>query len=979
MPHDVPEREDSTVATALAAVTRFASGHPFLVLALIGLLSLASIGLSVQKLGFKTNRADLIDPAADYQRRWLTYTDAFGDLSDIVVVVEGRDPDTIKQVLEEVGSRLQQENELFINVQYKVDTTDLRRKGLQYLSPQQLEVLLERLQEFGPVLRGKWNLFNLRTLYQGLRFQLSRVQQAPDPAMAEQAAEPLLEMVHRLSQSLSAFAANRGYNSPWHDLVPLEDSQRAEANQVRYFLNEAGTFGFVLALPKPVENDFEGPTQAIDHARALIAEVGGRFPGVRLGLTGIPVLENDEMRSSQDSMFWASIISFVGVGLLLMTGFRGFRHPLIGLTMLGVGTIWAFGFSTLAVGHLNILSVSFVTILVGLGIDYGILYVSRYLEARHEGQELQPALLTTSRTVGPGILTAAVTTSLAFFTAIFTDFLGVAELGIIAGGGILCCALAAFFALPSLISVLDRRSPAARLPHPYEGKTLRFLGTRFPVVVVLGAIVLIITIGMNGFRVRYDYNLLNLQAEGVESVELQERIIEESDTRLLFAVSLANSAEEALEMKRKYEALPEVHHVDELASFLPPHPPEDTLLQVQAINAMLGRLPTEVPSPTDIDPSAIGQRIEQLYEALEGFKSPLALQTREVLDRFLNQLDTLPLERQLQIFQEYQYRMTADLLARLNGLASAANPEPVGLNDLPEGMAARFVSPQGKWLLQIYPRNEIWEIEPLTAFVNAVRTVDPDVTGTPLQNYEASGEIRRSYQTIALYALFATLLVLLVDFLNFRDALLAIFGPLAGTVLIAAASTALGNEFSWLHAALAYIGMVIALVALIDFTGLRDALLAMLPPTAGAALMMGILGLLRVDLNPANLIVLPLIVGIGVDSGVHVLHDYRLQPRQYRPSSSTLNSVTLTGLTTMVGFGSMIIAPHRGLMSLGVVLTVGVGSCLFVSLILLPAILTLLSRSRDQAAGGAAGDTGDTDAGDDPRRGLHVVYPESAA
>jgi predicted RND superfamily exporter protein len=133
-------------------------------------------------------------------------------------------------------------------------------------------------------------------------------------------------------------------------------------------------------------------------------------------------------------------------------------------------------------------------------------------------------------------------------------------------------------------------------------------------------------------------------------------------------------------------------------------------------------------------------------------------------------------------------------------------------------------------------------------------------------------------------------------------------------------------------------------------------MLAMIPPVAGGLMMFGMLGLCGLDLNPANLIVLPLILGIGVDDGVHVVHDFRQQTGRYRISSSTMNAIVLTSLTSMIGFGSMMVAAHRGLSSVGLVLVIGVGSCLFVSLVTLPAILTFVAnRSAPDAADSSSG------------------------
>ena len=498
------------------------------------------------------------------------------------------------------------------------------------------------------------------------------------------------------------------------------------------------------------------------------------------------------------------------------------------------------------------------------------------------------------------------------------------------------------------------------------------------------ALLVIAVASLSAPRVKYDYNLLNLQADGLESVEVQKKILKESDSGLLFAVSLANSPEEALKLKQKFEALPSVHHVQELASKLPRHPSEDTKLLVQGVQAMLSHLPETPPTPGKLDPAGIGKGLEELDQTLGSIDHPLARQASQTIDRFLDRLHELSFEQQQAMLVGYQQRLTGDLLARMQGLAAAANAEPIQLADLPPGLASRLVSADGKqWLLQIFPNKNIWENAPLAEFIRQVRSVDPQVTGIPIQNFEASRQIRQSYETVALYALFVVFLTLLVDVLKLRDVLLALLAPLAQIFVIAAVAQAAGTKIQVPQLVVAYALLSITLVAWIDWRGLRNSILAMLPPVLGTVLMMGILGLIHVDLNPANLIVLPLIIGIGVDSGVHVLHDYRAQKGTYSPSPSTINAVVLTSLTTMVGFGSMMIAAHRGLWSLGVVLTIGVGSCLFVALVLVPALLTLCNRlgesfKRKKPKGEPPQSDAEDSRSGKPRE-LAVFYPESAA
>jgi len=912
-------------------------------------VTMAAIASTILFLEFKTDRADLIDPEAAFHRRWLDYTESFGDASDLVVVVEADKPAAIKAALDDLGDRLSREPALFRHVLYKVQPNALRRKGLQYLTPDQLETGLQRLQEYRPILEGRWDRVSLDALFDRFRLQLQ--DRARSPSANDDSA--LLSHADSLTESLSTFLADgNDFRSPWLALVPGCEQRLDNGKQTVYLLDDSGTMGFLKVFPAESETGFDGASQAIDRLRGMIAEVSTAHTDTRIGLTGIPVLESDEMKRSQQDMLTAAVISFVGVGLLLCLGFRGVRHPMLALIMLAVGMAWAFGYTTLAIGHLNILSVSFAVILIGLGIDFAIHFLARYLELRHEGYELRPALTDTSTGVGTGIVTAAVTTSMAFFCATFSQFLGVAELGIIAGGGILLCAAATFVVLPALIALADKGIESARLPTPIAGHGLRTMTSRYPIpTLVFSGVALALGVSQCAEfknnelqpKVAYDSNLLNLQAEGLASVEVQKRIFSKAGSSLLYAVSLADSPEEARALKRKFEELPSVGRVEELASRLPAHPPEETQLMVQAFRARLAGLAKHRPRSTTTDPADVGRSLEQFFLQLRGSTSPTAIRIASRVDRFLDAFERFPLGDQLAFLRAYEARMQFALWSQFEALGRASDTSPPQLSDLPEALTTRFVGPKGRWLLQIYPSNQVWDNEPLTQFVNDVRSVDPEATGTPLQNFEAARQIRDSYEKAAAFALAVICLVLLVDFLGRDHKLIALLVPAAIIGFLAITLHARRTDVDPVFLVVAYATIAAAIAAILDFRSLRDALFAMLPPVGGGLLMFGVLGYLGVDLNPANLIVLPLVLGIGVDDGVHVVHDFRMQTSRYRTSASTINAIVLTSLTSMIGFGSMMVAAHRGLYSVGLVLVVGVGCCLFVSLVMLPAILTLIS------------------------------------
>ncbi len=971
MPAETNDRHAMLFSDFLRSTTRLMAARPWLTLLVLLGLCVASGVYTSQNLKFKNDRADLIDPQADFQQRWLNYTKNFGEASEIVVVVEAKSPDVIQQVLEDLGQRLRSDADHFRNVLYKVEHEHLRRKGLQFLTPAQLEMCLTQLNEMRPVIQGDWDQVNLEVVLSQLLRRLYLLKLAAAAGGKESSSLPgptpgqLMQMIgqHVTALAVSMSAALKDpedTRNPWPQLVQVDGSLADMAAKPTYFLNDRGTQGFLQVVPVEDKVNVHSASVAITRLREIVADVKADHPHVKIGLTGIPVLEHDEMVRSQADMTLSTIVSCVGVLLLMLAGFHGFRHPLLAMIMLAAGLLWSCAFATAFVGHLTILSASFAAILMGLGIDFAVVYLSRYLELRHEGQGLDEAIGNTTASIGASILTAAITTALAFYCATFTKFLGVAELGLIASGGVMLCAIASFLVLPPLLRIADKNVAATKLPTPIQGNLLRWATTRFPWVVTIAGLALLGFIGSRAiqwrdgwpqFAIKYDYNLLNLQAEGVESVEVQHRMFEESNSSLLFAVALADSPEKARSLKAEFEKLPTVRKVEELASHLPATPPEQTKLLIQALHSEVSQLAPVKFEPRVVNPEAIGKLVERLFVTLSNGDDAWAKQAAAALDDFLERFGVLPMDQQIRFLNEFQARMNFALHAQLQALADASDPEPITIADFPKELVSRFVSPKGQWLLQVFPKEQVWDIEPLREFVEDVRSLDPEVTGIALQNYEASLQIMHSYQDAAAYAFIAICITLLIDLLGRSQAFRVLTPPALVIGVMWGLSRWCHWDVSWELFGGLYLAMAVVIALMIDAEAVFYALLSLLPPVGGAAIMFGLMRQMHVDLNPANLIVLPLLLGIGVDGGVHVVHDFRLQTkRRYRISPSIINSLVLTSTTTMVGFGSMLLAAHRGLYTFGLVLTIGVGSCVFVSLVPLPAILTLLDRRRQKKA-----------------------------
>lgn len=878
--------QTSLLAVPLFLATRIALKFPLASVVMAIAMAMVAVGIAWTQLGYKTSRLDLLDPKSDYNRLWIEYIDEFGDDDDAVVVVEGPGREQVVPVLEDISNALAKEDQLFHAVLHGVDLGRIRSKGLHYLSADELLSVERFLAQAAAVADGNWIRLNLGHMVGGMTQRLQAESQRGSRGTAMS-----LHELERLSESLlSTLSRRQRYQSPWPEM-PQSFATLSELNS-EYLLTKEGKLGFVLLRLARDKDGFARCTEATDALRSLIAQVNARHPDTKIGLTGLPIMENDEMRSSQSSMYWASLLSMAGVACLFVAGFGGVRHALIANLVLLLGIAWSFGYTTLVVGHLNILSMSFTVTLIGIGIDYGVYYVARYLQVRAECRDCKQALLKTTQGVGPAILTGAITTAISFFAAGLTSFKGVAELGIIAGGGILLCAAAELLILPAVLCLVDKSTIGRRMPEPLPVHSWINPLLKVPRLVLLLTLGVTVALAMGVRELWYDHNLLNLQAIGLESVELERKLLAESDQSCWYALSLSDSREELLARKEKLLQLGSVERTEEIVSLLP----ADRAVKgpiIERIGKRLENLPERPPLIPVDRPDELGQVLAEA-QALTGSSAAGARCSRN-LEQIRDRLRRMSLADCYALVSQFQQQMAGDLLSRLYALASMSNPEPPQLKDLPASLVHRFVGHNGKHLLKIYGRGNLWDMSALATFVKDVRSVDPRATGNPLQAYEASLEMKTSYEHAALYAL-----------------------------------------------------AVISVVLFFDLRSLRFSLLAALPLALGVTQMFGLMGWLNIPLNPANMISLPLILGIGIDYGVHIVHEYREQRGRYKMSPATAVAVMVDSLTTIVGFGSLMIASHRGLQSLGRVLTLGVTCCLFTSMVMLPAFLSWMSRHRGE-------------------------------
>ncbi len=565
-----PQTESSPLGKPLKLLTLLVARFPVSVITISGLLVALSLTGAQLSLGFRTSRADLLNPKSEYNRRWSEFAKEFGEQDDVTVVVHSKNPKVVPPILDELAAELNRQPRYFRLVQHKIDVAKLRSKGLynDQVSMHALQEIDGFLNQSQGLLQGDLNALNVGGQIAWFAERLER----GDASLLATPAKAVQEQQSRSLRILAAALGGPGaYESPlpaFSALLSQHDDGLSE-----YKLCKNGHAGLLaLYLEKNGKsNDFAEYSEGLAALRQVVAEAKRRHPEAWIGLTGIPVMENDEMESSQAAMAQAGVFSFVGVALLYIAGFGCVRHPAIALAALLVPMGWAFGYILLTVGHLNILSSAFATIVIGLGSDYGVYHIAQYLRFRAANMSTFEALMETARTVGPGLTTSAVATALAFFTIGLSDFPGIAELGIIAGGGILLCWLASLTTLPALLHWSDAHRAPWPVPAPLDVYAwFRPLTERPRLVVALYAIFTgLVCCGLKDLW--YDHNLLNLQAKGLESVELEKSLLQ-SDCGASFATVMAKSREEVVARKAMYadrKLCPMVDSVDEIATYVP--------------------------------------------------------------------------------------------------------------------------------------------------------------------------------------------------------------------------------------------------------------------------------------------------------------------------------------------------------------------------------------------------------------------------
>lgn len=876
----------------------FLSRHPWTVLALAALLSIISVVYTVNRMEFLTGRDDLMPRNAPFQQDYRDYRAAFGDQEEIVVVVEADDPALVSRFSDALYGRLSQEKRLFVKLLYPGGMPYFRQNGLLFMPLEELQAMAHTLTMAAPVLKDLAAAPSVQTLFSSLTKQIDDYLQQPTP-------DKLQRLTFMLTTLDKGFAGFDGKSSA----LSMDSFLKGSGNGKPAMLENAGKQQIIAIRPLKEPDSFVPAEKAIKKVREELAALRQRpeFKAINAGLTGVPVLEYEEMATSQRDMEKATLLSLTLTVVLLLVAFRGWLNTVAAMVSLLVGICISFGFATLAVGHLNILSMAFAIMLIGLGIEYGIQVVLRYQEELRSGLPHHAAIERGLTGNLRAITMAAATVALAFATFIFTDFKGIAELGIIATGGIIICVASTFTVLPAMLVLLSKRQKPSAPPRQElsQNPLLQALFRRPGLVAAVTALLALLCLYPLS-RMEFDFNMMNLQAKGLEPVRYAYKLMKSKENAGYFGVAIAKDRNEAANLTKRLEALPAVDHVVSLPALVPDRQTEKLAL-LAALRRTLAEV-TPVPyeenlRPMELPPVFEGfrERVEKLKTQLEGQKLPEAKPVAAfltTLDRFFAGLEKEKDGNALGMLREFQGSMFAALPEKLTMLKESLNARPVSEADIPQALKDLFVAKDGRLLLQIVPKQEIFDKAPLAEFVGQIKSVVPHATGEPVSVYESFRILQDSYLKAFMYAF-------------------------AGIVLILLAT----------------------------FRSLKLTLVGVLPLAAGLLLMVGGMWLFGLKFNVANVIVMPLLLGVGIDSAIYILARYRREgetPLQVVTRSAGVG-VFLNALTILFSFGALMVARHQGVFSIGAVMSLGMTAIVLAFLVFLPALLLLLDTRKNQA------------------------------
>ncbi len=870
--------------------------YPFTVLSVVVMFGILATNYTVNNLEIDTDTAKLIAPDAPFQQYRRLYQRAFSqDFSTLLLVVESPAPELTKSAARKLAGVLRNDTTHFNSAYIPYDNGFFRENGLLYLDTDELQTLSNNLATAQPFIGRIGHEPNLTGFFSIFEDALKATgKEAIDKGQVVPI--DLASMADKIATVLHKTISGENALLSWESLI---------AEKKRH-----GSKEFIIVAPKFDYSQIRPAKSAIESIRKAAAEIQDpHLPPVKVWITGEVGLADDELAGISAGTFTAAVFSVFLVLLILLIAYRSILLTVATLLTLALSMLFCGAFAAFAVKELNLISLAFAVSNIGLGVEYAIHFCLRYRDNVEGGLNKEAALRETLITVGPSLLLAAGTTSIGLYAFMPTDYKGVAELGLLAGTSSFICLAITLITLPALLKI----APAPAKPRPVKSKEalsnlakkLSTLPLRYARPITAATLVITLISLVAASKLKTDFNAINLRDPNTESVIAFKKLMEDEETTPMILNVLASDENRAKILQQRLRALPSVSKTVSLFD-LQPTDQDEKLALIEELTLLLGPQVQHFPQlKTNANPT-LG--IPHLIEAIDALLSKkTSARERESLTNLKKELQTALAELDARqepsrdVFTEkIQTALLGTLPQVMNDLSASMEARPISLDDLPTDIRAHWLSEDGLYRIQVFPKKYLNDLTNLEEFITEVQSVASEVAGLPIIYWESMREVVAAFKQAIVIALVAIAIVLL-----------AIRRSILDTALVMA-----------------------------------TLILAGLFTMASA-------GLAGTPINFANLIALPLLLGLGVDNGIHMLVKLRqLLAEEHGEEESIYKSSTARGifygaLTSSTSFGGLAFSPHAGISSMGLVITIGIFWIMVCTFIILPALSKLILSRKE--------------------------------
>lgn len=906
----------------LTKLADFISSKPWWSGLILLIVSIILGGMAMQ-LTLTTSMTNLMPRDDPMVQEFDKIMDEYAGAASMLVVAEG-DEDIIIQFAEEVAPKIAALDKYVKKVDYKLPRDLLADHALMLIKASDLENNKTLFED--PNLTGF--LKNLNDSFEKEYIQSDKKITGQEQEQGViRFVDGVQTFVEIMDDALDGKISDAGKRAT--DAILFGDSYYRSWDRQMLIMQVIPTFSFM---------DIEPVVDATNKVEAIVHEAAEHF-GIRAGLTGMIPLGRDEMVSVEEDSFTITLLALAGILILFWVAFRMFVSPILAIITLMLGIIWGMGIAWPLVKELNLMTSMMSVVLIGLGIDFSIHIISVYTEMRQKGEDVPTSMRYTLQKSGLGIITAGFTTAAAFLTMVVSRTEGMKEFGLVLGVGIIMTMIAAITILPTLLVIRERilgKIRREKQPKAPQDISYRFLGSLAERVArswktgLVIIVVLVLFLGYRGSTITMDYNYLNMEPEGLESIELQDRMIEKLNISSDYAYITAPSTEEAFRITEAAKEMSTSGMVQSIVDFLPPADEQEKRRQiVKDIHRNMKNVPVKSLF-TEADMKRLKEEVARLgMNMIEvqdmsvlGMQDKVYMKTGLLIGFVPEEEDTTIMSLQEKINKMIPDGQSGALTLLIEKLENnspnaiknmsvlhkqfaesykpavlrMANSEQITLATLPENIKNQYVGKSGdSFLITVYPKGNVWDQKFLDRFTNELAEISPRSTGMP--------------------PLFKRLMDLFAED-GKRATLLA--------------------------------ALVIVLLLLADFRDVRKMILAVIPLVIGVVWMLGVMELTGLQITMLNIMAIPMIIGIGIDDGVHVIHRYQIEGNTAHSTvfSSTGRAILLTTITTMLCFGSLWFAIYRGLGSMGIALFIGVGTCFLATVLVIPAIMGWVEKRK---------------------------------